>query len=234
MASVAFFALPDAHAPATDPHLPQETTARAQRPRRSPAGSGGVAEWLKAHAWKVCIPETVSRVRIPLPPPVTRKIRAVHPGFSRRGIFFVPAGTLQGQQQQPAPQRHRCSAASALTGSTSRRRHSPVPPSRPASYPPDLQRDQRQAPSRQPLTRGRHLGRSRRERERGPSDPAPPDAVAMAQARRSSSWLSRARGACAAHSSRSAVACPPSGGSPSAPADARPKAAAPRCPVPGS
>jgi hypothetical protein len=29
-----------------------------------------VAEWLKAHAWKVCIRETVSRVRIPLPPPV--------------------------------------------------------------------------------------------------------------------------------------------------------------------
>ena len=31
--------------------------------------NGGVAEWLKAHAWKVCIRETVSRVRIPLPPP---------------------------------------------------------------------------------------------------------------------------------------------------------------------
>ena len=32
---------------------------------------GGVAEWLKAHAWKVCIRETVSRVRIPLPPPAS-------------------------------------------------------------------------------------------------------------------------------------------------------------------
>ena len=31
---------------------------------------GGVAEWLKAHAWKVCMRETVSRVRIPPPPPV--------------------------------------------------------------------------------------------------------------------------------------------------------------------
>ncbi len=30
---------------------------------------GEVAEWLKAHAWKVCVPpETVSRVRIPLSP----------------------------------------------------------------------------------------------------------------------------------------------------------------------
>jgi hypothetical protein len=29
---------------------------------------GEVSEWLKEHAWKVCIPETVSRVRIPLSP----------------------------------------------------------------------------------------------------------------------------------------------------------------------
>src|SRR5882724_2902564 len=33
------------------------------------AFSGGVAEWLKALAWKACIRETVSRVRIPPPPP---------------------------------------------------------------------------------------------------------------------------------------------------------------------
>src|SRR5205807_222370 len=31
--------------------------------------AGGMAEWLKAHAWKACIRETVSWVRIPLPPP---------------------------------------------------------------------------------------------------------------------------------------------------------------------
>src|SRR3954451_24433069 len=45
--------------------------ARAGRSGRAPgwAGRGGVAEWLKAHAWNACIPETVSRVRIPLPPP---------------------------------------------------------------------------------------------------------------------------------------------------------------------
>ena len=35
----------------------------------SPAWAGGVAERLKAHAWKACIGETLSRVRIPLPPP---------------------------------------------------------------------------------------------------------------------------------------------------------------------
>jgi hypothetical protein len=32
---------------------------------------GGVAEWLKALAWKACIRETVSWVRIPLPPPAS-------------------------------------------------------------------------------------------------------------------------------------------------------------------
>ena len=34
---------------------------------------GEVAEWLKAHAWKVCIRSNVSRVRIPLSPPNTQK-----------------------------------------------------------------------------------------------------------------------------------------------------------------
>ena len=36
---------------------------------RPPFSFGGMAEWLKAHAWKACIRETVSWVRIPLPPP---------------------------------------------------------------------------------------------------------------------------------------------------------------------
>jgi hypothetical protein len=31
--------------------------------------NGEMAEWLKAHAWKACIGETLSRVRIPLSPP---------------------------------------------------------------------------------------------------------------------------------------------------------------------
>src|ERR1700757_945108 len=34
-------------------------------------GCGEMAEWLKAHAWKACIGETLSRVRIPVSPPVT-------------------------------------------------------------------------------------------------------------------------------------------------------------------
>ena len=44
---------------------------------RKPMVDGGVAEWLKAHAWKVCIRETVSRVRIPLPPERVWKIQRV-------------------------------------------------------------------------------------------------------------------------------------------------------------
>jgi hypothetical protein len=32
--------------------------------------SGEVSEWLKEHAWKVCIRSNVSRVRIPLSPPI--------------------------------------------------------------------------------------------------------------------------------------------------------------------
>src|ERR1035438_5848010 len=30
---------------------------------------GGLAEWLKAHAWKACLGETLTWVRIPLSPP---------------------------------------------------------------------------------------------------------------------------------------------------------------------
>src|SRR5579885_3588722 len=40
-----------------------------KRPACVPIASGEMAEWLKAHAWKACIGETLSRVRIPLSPP---------------------------------------------------------------------------------------------------------------------------------------------------------------------
>src|SRR5665213_3006846 len=44
-------------------------------PRRGfPPRDGEVAEWLKAHAWKACLGETLTRVRIPLsPPPMSGK-----------------------------------------------------------------------------------------------------------------------------------------------------------------
>ena len=35
--------------------------------------NGEVSEWLKEHAWKVCIRESVSRVRTPLSPPYSIK-----------------------------------------------------------------------------------------------------------------------------------------------------------------
>src|SRR5438105_4721540 len=44
-------------------------------PRKN--GHGGVAEWLKAHAWRACIRATVSRVRIPLPPPPSCSTRFI-------------------------------------------------------------------------------------------------------------------------------------------------------------
>ena len=54
---------------------------RTQPPVRSIDGQ--VAEWLKAHAWKVCIRESVSRVRIPLCPPFPNQF----PWTARHAIF---------------------------------------------------------------------------------------------------------------------------------------------------
>ena len=34
---------------------------------------GEVAEWFKAHAWKVCVLLKVPRVRIPVSPPTSKK-----------------------------------------------------------------------------------------------------------------------------------------------------------------
>jgi hypothetical protein len=36
---------------------------------------GEVAEWLKAHAWKVCMDEFLSWVRIPLSPPISDSLK---------------------------------------------------------------------------------------------------------------------------------------------------------------
>ena len=43
---------------------------------------GEVSEWLKEHAWKVCIGETLSRVRIPPSPLIF---------FAHRLMLFVSA-----------------------------------------------------------------------------------------------------------------------------------------------
>ena len=65
---------------------------------------GEMAEWLKAHAWKACVRETVPWVRIPLSPPanlVLRKSWAQRP--SNSGCFakiFAPENR-PGQARQP-------------------------------------------------------------------------------------------------------------------------------------
>lgn len=48
-------------------------------------GAGEMAEWLKAHAWKACVRETVPWVRIPLSPPLSSCEPATRPPS---GAFF--------------------------------------------------------------------------------------------------------------------------------------------------
>jgi hypothetical protein len=57
--------------------------------------NGSVAEWSKAHAWKVCRRETVSRVRIPVGPPLP-----LFAGFAKvaLGGFFVVYSELLSLQ----------------------------------------------------------------------------------------------------------------------------------------
>ena len=40
-----------------------------------------MAEWFKAHAWKVCVLLKVPWVRIPLSPPLKKKIMTKNDGF---------------------------------------------------------------------------------------------------------------------------------------------------------
>ena len=56
------------------------------------ASCGGVAEWLKAHAWKACIGFiALSRVRIPLPPPSSLYIAMLKAADQKTDIeiFYV-------------------------------------------------------------------------------------------------------------------------------------------------
>src|SRR5262249_11192186 len=56
-----------------------------------------MAEWLKAHAWKACMRETVSWVRIPLPPPEAsfaflrcRSLQFIKYPFLAHNVIFLP------------------------------------------------------------------------------------------------------------------------------------------------
>jgi hypothetical protein len=46
-----------------------------------------MAEWLKAHAWKACLGETLTWVRIPLSPPLENK--DLHGKYRRSGQYWV-------------------------------------------------------------------------------------------------------------------------------------------------
>lgn len=50
---------------------PGRLLALQTRPCKRPPCAGEVAEWSMAHAWKACLRETVTWVRIPLSPPVS-------------------------------------------------------------------------------------------------------------------------------------------------------------------
>ena len=67
----------------------ERCSAAARRARlviRAP--NGEMAEWLKAHAWKACLGETLTRVRIPLSPPYFRRVQ---PRRLQRGAVLVLA-----------------------------------------------------------------------------------------------------------------------------------------------
>jgi hypothetical protein len=62
--------------------------APARKKRVAARRCGGMAEWLMALAWKACIRETVSWVRIPLPPPgpLSTDVRRYSPEFADGSI----------------------------------------------------------------------------------------------------------------------------------------------------
>ena len=76
-------------------------TLRSDSPTLAPVDSatrfrqqnGEVSEWLKEHAWKVCIRESVSRVRTPLSPPNLKR----KPGFASR-LFFAWCTAERGEK----------------------------------------------------------------------------------------------------------------------------------------
>ena len=53
--------------------------------------SGEMAEWLKAHAWKACIGETLSRVRIPVSPPFRINNLWILSGNERHSSLSIPS-----------------------------------------------------------------------------------------------------------------------------------------------
>ena len=73
--------------------LAHEYSAQHQSDEQSLIGSGEVAEWSMAHAWKACRRASVSRVRIPLSPPAVNQLVSLN-NIAFFAVDFLP--TFQG------------------------------------------------------------------------------------------------------------------------------------------
>src|SRR5579859_636969 len=60
---------------------------------RVPTCAGEMAEWLKAHAWKACLGETLTWVRIPLSPPFHLSVHCWKRSFAFGSGFRLAAQT---------------------------------------------------------------------------------------------------------------------------------------------
>ncbi len=69
------------------------TLAPVDSAKRCRRQYGEVSEWLKEHAWKVCIRESVSRVRTPLSPPYSKR----KPELMFRLFCYMPHRTERGE-----------------------------------------------------------------------------------------------------------------------------------------
>src|SRR5271166_1314522 len=68
----------------------------------SRARHGGMAERLKAHAWKACVRESAPWVRIPLPPPRLASILLISCNFPRRSQYWHTLGHALRRPRSPA------------------------------------------------------------------------------------------------------------------------------------
>src|SRR5579863_10047901 len=80
---------PSSNRSAPGPRCAPQGQSLGCAPAAAPAGgNGGVAERLKAHAWRACMGATPSRVRIPLPPPplASGRLRTHPENRSQEGV----------------------------------------------------------------------------------------------------------------------------------------------------
>ena len=95
LGALALRALVSTRYPATVPNIPPGKS-------RSQLTQGEMAEWLKAHAWKACLGETLTWVRIPLSPPESCKARRFRRLQSMIG-GHAPAAQRTGRYSSTSP-----------------------------------------------------------------------------------------------------------------------------------